>query len=92
VNYTSSNVCFGLQIIISQSGSRLRPWDNNKLNFIEVSFQNVNRIEFAQDRVQWWAFLSRVMNRNLLEHLSTHEMLCQGIGQIINYAFSYLHR
>jgi len=40
-----------------------RRWDDNiKLDLREIGIDGANWIRLAQDRVQWWAFVSTVMN------------------------------
>jgi hypothetical protein len=43
---------------------RPRPrWENNiKIDFREIGINGVNWIRLARDRVQWWSFVSTVMN------------------------------
>jgi len=36
--------------------------DNVKLDLREIGINGVNWIWLAQDRVQWWAFVTMVMN------------------------------
>jgi hypothetical protein len=42
--------------------SRRRWEDNIKLDIREIGIDRANWIQLAQDRVQWWAFVSTVMN------------------------------
>jgi hypothetical protein len=38
-------------------------WEGNiKLDLREIGIDEANWIRLAQDRVQWWAFVSTVMN------------------------------
>jgi hypothetical protein len=38
-------------------------WDDNiKMDLREIVIDEVNWIRLAQDRVEWWAFVSTVMN------------------------------
>jgi hypothetical protein len=41
---------------------RCRWEDNMKLDLREVGMDGVNWIQLAQDKVQWWAFVSMVMS------------------------------
>jgi hypothetical protein len=41
---------------------RCRWEDNIKLDLGEIGIDEVNWIQLAQDRVQWWAFVNTVMN------------------------------
>jgi hypothetical protein len=41
---------------------RSRWEDNIKMDLREIRIDEANWIRLAQDRVQWWAFVSRVMN------------------------------
>jgi hypothetical protein len=51
-------------------GAKLRPlerprrkWDDNiKMDFTEIGIDGANWIQLTQDKVQWWAFVSMVMN------------------------------
>jgi hypothetical protein len=36
--------------------------DNIKMDLMEIGINGVNWFWLAQDRVQWWAFMSTVMN------------------------------
>jgi hypothetical protein len=36
--------------------------DNIKMDLREIGIDGMNWIQLAQDRVQWWAFVSTVMN------------------------------
>jgi hypothetical protein len=36
--------------------------DNIKLDLREIGIDGANGIQLAKDRVQWWAFVSTVMN------------------------------
>jgi hypothetical protein len=36
--------------------------DNVKVDLREIEINEANRIQLAQDRVQWWAFVNMVMN------------------------------
>jgi hypothetical protein len=42
--------------------SRCRWEDNIKMNIREIGIDGANRIQLAQDRVQWQAFVNIVMN------------------------------
>jgi hypothetical protein len=43
-------------------GRPRRRWEDNiKMDFREIGIDGVNWIPLAQDRVQWWAFVSTVM-------------------------------
>jgi hypothetical protein len=47
-------------------GSPRRMWEDNiKLYLREIGIDEANWIRLAQDRVQWWAFVSTVMNLRL---------------------------
>jgi hypothetical protein len=41
---------------------RCRWEDNIKMDLREVGIDGTNWIQLAQDRVQWWAFVSTVIN------------------------------
>jgi hypothetical protein len=41
---------------------RCRWEDNIKVDLREIGIDGANWIQMAQDRVQWWAFVSTVMN------------------------------
>jgi hypothetical protein len=41
---------------------RCRWEDNIKMDLREIGINGVNWLQLAQDRVQWWAFVSTVMN------------------------------
>jgi hypothetical protein len=43
-------------------GHRCRWEDNIELDLRETGINQVNWIQLAQDRVQWWAFVNMVMN------------------------------
>jgi hypothetical protein len=44
-------------------GRPRRRWDdNNKMDLREIAIDGANWIRLAEDRVQWWAFVNRVMN------------------------------
>jgi hypothetical protein len=44
-------------------GRPRRRWkDNIKMDLGEIGIDGANWIRLAQDRVQWWGFVSRVMN------------------------------
>jgi hypothetical protein len=44
-------------------GRPRRRWeDNNKMNVREIEIDGANWIRLAQDRVQWRAFVRKVMN------------------------------
>jgi hypothetical protein len=36
--------------------------DNIKMDLREIGIDGANCIQLAQDRVQWWAFVTAVMN------------------------------
>jgi hypothetical protein len=40
--------------------------ENIKMDLRETGIDGANRIQLAQDRVQWWAFVNMVMNFCLL--------------------------
>jgi hypothetical protein len=46
--------------------SRHRWEDNIKMDLRETRINGANWIQLAQDRVQWWAFVSMVMNLQVL--------------------------
>jgi hypothetical protein len=40
-----------------------RRWEDNiKLDLRETGIDEANRIQLAQDRIQWWAVVNTVMN------------------------------
>jgi hypothetical protein len=44
-------------------GRPRRRWmNNNKMNLREVGWDDIDCIDLAQDRDQWWALLNTVMN------------------------------
>jgi hypothetical protein len=43
-------------------GTRRRWEDNIKMDLRETGIDGVNWIRLAQNRVQWWAFVSTVIN------------------------------
>jgi hypothetical protein len=44
-------------------GTPRRRWEDNiKLDIRDIGIGGTNRIQLAQDRVQWWAFVNTVMN------------------------------
>jgi hypothetical protein len=44
-------------------GRPRRKWEDNiKMDLREIGIDGANWIQLAQDRVQWWAFVSMVMN------------------------------
>jgi hypothetical protein len=44
-------------------GRPRRRWENNiKMDLREIVIDGANWIQLAQDRVQWWSFVSTVMN------------------------------
>jgi hypothetical protein len=44
-------------------GRRRRKWEDNiKMDLGKMGIDGANWIRLAQDRVQWWAFVSTVMN------------------------------
>jgi transcription termination factor 2 len=44
-------------------GRPRRRWEDNiKLDLREMGVDGANWIQLAQDRVQWWAFVSRIIN------------------------------
>jgi hypothetical protein len=46
-----------------QLGRPKRRWEDNiKMDLREIGIDGVNLIRLAQDRVQWRAFVNRVMN------------------------------
>jgi hypothetical protein len=57
-------------------------WENNiKMDLREIGINGANWIQLAQDRVQWWAFVNRVMNlwvpkesRIFLDRLSDNQL------------------
>jgi hypothetical protein len=43
-------------------GRPRRKWENNiKMDLGEIGIDGANWIRLAQDRVQWWAFMKKVM-------------------------------
>jgi hypothetical protein len=46
--------------------TRCRWEDNIKMNHREIGIDEANRIQLAQDRVQWRAFVNAVMNLRAL--------------------------
>jgi hypothetical protein len=52
-----------LQIHVGPLGRPRRRWkDNIKMDLKEIGTDGANWIRLAQDRVQWWAFVNKVMN------------------------------
>jgi hypothetical protein len=57
-------------------------WENNmKMGLMEIGIDMVNWIQLAQDRVQWWAFVSKMMDlwvpyksRLLFDKLSDYQL------------------
>ena len=45
--------------------SRCREEDNIKMNFQEIGWGVIVRIELAQGRDRWWEFMNAVMNRRV---------------------------
>jgi hypothetical protein len=44
-------------------GRPRRRWEDNiKMDLREIRIDGANLIQLAQDRVQWWVFVSTVMN------------------------------
>jgi hypothetical protein len=44
-------------------GRPRRRWEDNiKMDLGEIGIDGANWIQLAQDRVQWWAFVSTVVN------------------------------
>jgi hypothetical protein len=44
-------------------GKPRRRWEDNiKMDLGEIGIDGANRIQLAQNRVQWWAFVNTVMN------------------------------
>jgi hypothetical protein len=49
-------------------GRPRRRWEDNiHMNLEEMGDEGVDWIRLAQDRVQWWAFVSKVMNLQVLQ-------------------------
>jgi hypothetical protein len=41
-------------------------WDNIKMNLTEMGYDGASCIKLAQDRAQWWAIVSKVMNPRVI--------------------------
>jgi hypothetical protein len=52
----------GLKVKRPLGRPKCRWEDNIKMDFREIWIDGVNQIRLAQDRVQWYAFVSTVMN------------------------------
>jgi hypothetical protein len=46
--------------------------DNIKMTLREIGFHGANWIQMAQDKVQWWAFVSMVMNLSFSKIILHH--------------------